>query len=60
MILPDIWKNEIHVPNHQPVYKMELRNMGIYCDFHIYPIKSNIHLETYGDIIGMQWGCHGI
>jgi hypothetical protein len=29
MIIPNIWKNEIHVPNHQPVM---LEAMGFYSE----------------------------
>jgi hypothetical protein len=40
--IPKMWKNKIHVPNHQPV------NGGLSISFHIYvhPMSDNKHQGT--------------
>ena len=42
MIIPNIWKNKIHVPNHQPNIYIYI-NMSVYCSGYV---MTNLSLNS--------------
>ena len=44
MIIPNIWKNKIHVPNHQPnIYIYIYKYMSVYCSGYV---MTNLSLNS--------------